>query len=116
MFFEAPLPSVLSDFLVGLESKIEGFGAKLDAIHSRFDCKPAESPLDRQWFRVEEAAALLKKQPYTVRQWCNQGRIEARKSEERRGRHGVWLISRDAIDHYRSYGPLPLDPSRNKED
>jgi hypothetical protein len=43
MFFEAPLPSALSDFLVGLDSKIDGFGAKLEAFFSRFEVKPPDS-------------------------------------------------------------------------
>jgi hypothetical protein len=116
MFFQTPVPSDLSDFLVGLQSTLSGFGAKLDAIHSRLESELPNSPPDRQWFKVEEAAALLDKRPYTVRQWCNEGQINARKSEERRGGHRVWLISRDAIEHYKSYGLLSADPNRNRED
>ena len=41
--------------------------------------------LARLSYTVEEAAALLKKRPYTVREWCRLGRIDATKRTERRG-------------------------------
>jgi hypothetical protein len=33
----------------------------------------------REWYSVEEVAALVSKTPYTVREWCRHGRINAAK-------------------------------------
>ena len=74
------------------------------------------SPKPKDTYSVAEAAALLGKQTFTVRQWCQHGRINARNGEVRRGRGTIWLISADEIDRYRRENLLPLNPQRNRRD
>jgi hypothetical protein len=62
---------------------------------------------------VEEVAALLKKTPYTVREWCRERRINATKRAERRGGAELWNISAAEVTRYRDEGLLPPDPHRN---
>jgi hypothetical protein len=66
----------------------------------------------RTSYTVEEAATLLGKKPYTVRQWCLEGRINATKRAERRGGSEVWNISAVEIDRYRNEGLLPVMRAR----
>ena len=62
----------------------------------------------REWYDVEEAAKLLGKRPYTVREWCRHGRINARKRSERRGGAELWNISAAEIARIRDEGLLPV--------
>lgn len=58
------------------------------------------------YYTVEEAAKLLGKSAYTVRQWCLEGRVNAGKRAERRGVAEVWGISAVEIERYRNEGLL----------
>ena len=60
----------------------------------------------RTSYTVKEAADLLGRKPYTVRQWCLEGRINATKRAERRGGTEVWNISAVEIERYRNDGLL----------
>ncbi len=63
---------------------------------------------DRVWYGVNEAAKILGKDVYTVREWCREARIHAEKMPERRGKAEKWRIHRDEIARYRDDGLLPL--------
>ncbi len=67
----------------------------------------------RQWYTVEEVAALVDKRPYTVREWCRHGRINAMKRTEKRGGAELWSISADEVERYMNEGLMPADVSRN---
>jgi hypothetical protein len=68
---------------------------------------------NRAAYSVEEAATMLGKSPYSVREWCRLGRINATKRSERRGGAELWSISASEIARYRNEGLLPLDIERN---
>jgi predicted transcriptional regulator len=57
-------------------------------------------------FTTVEAAELLGKAPLTVRRWCQNGRLAARKRAGR-GNHDEWEIAREEIERYRAEGLLP---------
>jgi DNA-directed RNA polymerase specialized sigma24 family protein len=64
---------------------------KLDRIES------AVSELLRQrtvkdWYTTEEAAKVLDKAEFTVREWCRQGRVHAEKKGSGRGKYQSWVI------------------------
>jgi hypothetical protein len=67
-------------------------------------------PFRKEWFTVPEAAQVLGKQPFTIREWCRLSRIEAKKRECGRGRTSEWVISIEAIERYLNEGLLPQDP------
>jgi hypothetical protein len=65
----------------------------------------------KEWFSPSEAAEVLGKRPYTVREWCRLRRINARKRPVGRGEAEEWEISTQEIDRFRNHGLLPI-PSK----
>jgi hypothetical protein len=68
----------------------------------------AGGAVGRAWYSVEEAAALFGKRPYTVREWCREGRIHATKRIQKSGRAELWSISAEEVARVRDEGLLPL--------
>lgn len=66
----------------------------------------------RKWNSPTEVASLLQKKPYTVREWCRLGRINARKRATGRGDGFEWEISAAELDRYRNHGLLPVPTKR----
>ena len=86
--------------------------ARLDRIeHLLAGGLPA--PISRDFYSTAEAAELLGKAEFTVREWCRLGRIVARKRTSGRGDFGEWMVSAREIHRYRNEGLLPIHPRRN---
>jgi hypothetical protein len=87
--------------------------SKLDERLARIEnllTKPAGGKAFRKdWFTVPEAAEVLGKQPFTIREWCRLHRIEAKKRICGRGRTSEWIISSAEIERYLNEGLLPQD-------
>jgi hypothetical protein len=62
----------------------------------------------KDFYTVEEAAVILRRRPYTIREHCRLGRINATKRESGRGEYGEWSISRDELTHVMTHGVRPL--------
>jgi len=62
----------------------------------------------KDWYTTAEVAALLEKAEYTVREWCRQGRIRAKKKPCGRGKGGEWLVSHEELTRLENEGLLPL--------
>lgn len=56
---------------------------------------------------VEQAARLLGRQPFTVREWCRNGRMKAHRATAR-GPYAEWRIPMDSIRAYQANGLLPI--------
>lgn len=71
----------------------------------------------RDWYSVAEAAKLLGKAEFTVREWCRLDRINAHKRECGRGGKREWMISHDELERVRQKGLLPatLSGSQRRE-
>jgi hypothetical protein len=71
-----------------------------------------------RWHTVEDFSKLVgvNRGKFTVRQWCNLGRINARHSMTRCGRAQVWRISHKEYLRYQRDGLLPMNPNRNHPD
>ncbi len=61
----------------------------------------------KDWYTTEEAARTLGKAEYTVREWCRQGRVHARKKGSGRGKYQSWVICHEELLRIRREGLLP---------
>ena len=59
-------------------------------------------------YTVEEFGGMVKRASFTVRQWCNEGRIRAEKSMTRSGSCCKWAISHQEYERFVREGLLPL--------
>ncbi|MDB5349222.1 MAG: hypothetical protein JWN86_469 [Planctomycetota bacterium] len=90
--------------------------AQLTVMHTKLDqiygmlASPKEN---RECYTVEEVATTLSRTPYTVREWCREGRINATKRQERRGGAELWNISTAEVARIRNEGLLAPDRFRN---
>ena len=58
-------------------------------------------------YSVQEFSVLVKRAPFTVRQWCNEARIHAEKSMTRTGSCAKWVISHEEYERFQREGLLP---------
>src|SRR5690349_7957942 len=63
----------------------------------------------KEWYTTSEAAELLKRAEWTVREWCRTGRVNAEKRPCGRGRSQEWILSHEELQRIRNDGLLP-DP------
>lgn len=61
----------------------------------------------KECYTTAEAAAILGRRPFTVREWCRHGRVNAVKADCGRGASDEWRISRAELDRIRNDGLLP---------
>jgi hypothetical protein len=68
--------------------------------------------VDRQtvkdWYTTNEAADLLDRKEFTIREWCRLGRIHAQKRTSGRGPHAAWVISHEELQRYQKDGLLTV--------
>jgi hypothetical protein len=97
------------DTQMALETRLSG----IEAILTQIQGSLAAPKVTREWYSVAEAASMLGKSSYTVRQWCLEGRINATKRSEKRGGAQLWNISAAEIERYVNEGSLTPDSYRN---
>lgn len=68
----------------------------------------------KQWFSPAEAAKLLGKAEFTVREWCRHGRVNFRKRKNGRGKYQAWVISREEVGRIEREGLLPLPATSSR--
>lgn len=100
---------MMTEIHPGLLAKMTDMQSMLDRI---FDAVTRPS-LDRACYTVEAVAKKVGRKPYTVREWCREGRINATKRTERRGGAELWSISSEELSRLDNLGLLSPDPSRN---
>lgn len=62
----------------------------------------------RDYYTTEQAAEVLGRAHWTVREWCRMGRINAEKHRNGRGRSKDWVISHAELLRIQKEGLLPL--------
>lgn len=97
--------SVLQDPVI--IARLDNFAEQLAKIESTLAALVQQKTL-KEWYTTAEVAEMLKKAEYTVREWCRQGRIKARKKPCGRGKNGEWLICHEEFIRIRNEGILPL--------
>ena len=90
--------------IVEILSRLE---AKLTRIEERLE-QPFEPRFQREWYTVAEAAEILGKAAFTVREWARLNRIHATKRASGRGRALEWMISHQELERIQDHGLLPL--------
>lgn len=66
------------------------------------------APSKKDYYTTAEAAEMLGKACFTVRQWCRLQRIFAEKTHAGRGIDAEWRISHQEIERIRNEGLLPI--------
>jgi hypothetical protein len=67
----------------------------------------------KEFYTTDEAAVLLGKRPFTVRNWCRLGRVNAVKARAGRGVEEEWRIAHAEILRIQNEGLLPpAEPAR----
>jgi transposase len=62
----------------------------------------------KEKYTTGEAAKILDKAEFTVREWARLGRIRAEKRPCGRGRSQEWMINHEELTRIRNEGLLPL--------
>jgi hypothetical protein len=62
----------------------------------------------KDWYVTEEAAQILGKAEFTVREWCRLRRIRAEKRGSGRGKFQSWVISHAELQRIQREGLLPI--------
>jgi hypothetical protein len=65
----------------------------------------------KDWYTTAEVGKNLGRAEYTVREWCRQGRIRAKKKLCGRGKGGEWLVSHEELMRLKNEGLLPFRPA-----
>lgn len=59
---------------------------------------------EKDWYGIEEFARLVGRSPFTCREWCRLGRIEASKKASGRGAFTAWVISHSEFLRFQREG------------
>jgi hypothetical protein len=79
---------------------------RLERIEERLSSNPPEDrPIA---YSTREVAQMLGKAPFTIREWCRLGRVNAFRAQSGRGPQPDWRISREEVCRIRSEGLLPV--------
>jgi len=62
----------------------------------------------KEWYTPADAAQILGRAAYTIREWARHGRIRASKRRCGRGTAKEWMISADELRRIQNEGLLPL--------
>jgi len=61
----------------------------------------------KDFYSTEEAAAILGKAEFTIREYCRRHRVNAVKQGSGRGKYQAWRISHEEIERLQRHGLLP---------
>lgn len=71
-----------------------------------------QTRVEQEYYSTADAARILGKADFTVREWCRHGRVHAEKRPCGRGNSQEWMISHEELERIQSEGLLPLAQRR----
>ena len=89
----------ITELLQKLDNRLARIESKLD--------EEQQPKITKEWFSIAEAAEILGRAPFTVREWARLGRINAAKRESGRSRASEWVVAREEIERIANEGLLP---------
>ena len=92
---------------VSVAERLDGIERRLDELHALLNVL-VQQRNSKDWYTTAEAAKLLGKAEFTVREWCRHGRVHAEKRTSGRGAFPAWVISHQELVRYQREGLLPL--------
>jgi hypothetical protein len=98
--------SAIADRLERLETGLAKLFDALDVVRGLVAAKMVV----KEWYSTNEVAQILTRRPYTVREWCRLGRINATRTHAGRGEVEEWRISHQELQRIQNEGLLPLKP------
>src|SRR5688572_23380966 len=87
-------------------ARLERIEAAIQGLQERHQIK--------DWYTTEEAARILGRSEYTVREWCRLGRIRAEKKGSGRGKYQSWVVSHEELQRFQREGLLPLGKAEQR--
>lgn len=87
--------------------QIEGLAGRLERIEAALEVLLRRQTI-KEWYSTQEAAEILGKAEFTVREWCRLGRIHAEKRNSGRGKFHAWVISHAELQRFQREGLLPI--------
>ena len=89
-----------------LRGAVQSLAERLDRIEAKLTCLLQQWTV-KEWYAVAEAAEVLGKAEFTVREWCRLGRVRAQKRPCGRGRSQEWMIAHAELERIQNEGLLP---------
>jgi hypothetical protein len=105
---EAGEPHAELKSLLALLNQIEGRLGTLEATLDEIADSIKKCTPEKAFYTTQEAAKILGKRPYTVREWCRLARVRAEKALSGRGIDEEWRISHEELVRIQNEGLLPV--------
>lgn len=93
--------ALLREELNGVKERIAAVQALLESILNDMEARAV-----KEYYTTLEVARILQKKPYTVREWCRLGRVNAQKAFSGRGLDDEWRISHEELVRIQNEGLL----------
>jgi hypothetical protein len=91
-----------------LERAVQPLADRLDRIEAALDTL-ARRQTAKDYYTTAEAAQILGKAEFTVREWCRLRRVRALKRRCGRGHSQEWMIAHAELLRYQNEGLLPTE-------
>jgi len=99
-----PQLDVLVRLMGQIEERLQALEQRLDLVHEAVHIRHSM----KEYYTTQEAAKILGRRPYTVREWCRLARVHAEKALSGRGIDEEWRISHDELTRIQNEGLLPM--------
>jgi Helix-turn-helix domain len=101
---EAAYEQACCEELERIQARLDEMGVLLRELLQATSTKPTV----KQSYSTHDVARILGKRPFTVREWCRLGRINARRALSGRGVDKEWRITHEELERIQNDGLLPV--------